>query len=314
MLSSLSKQGKVQMSGSNHLQSKSDVSWGEAVTCGAAAGLVTRFCVAPLDLVKIRLQLIQDNSIARTVGQIVKNEGIRAFWKGNVPAEFLYVTYSASQFVTLRTSNRILSQTPVLSEPVRQLISGSLAGSVAIITTYPLDFLRTHRAAHMGRNQESLLNFVHRTWHNTGIKGFYHGASASVMSIVPYMGIFFATYSYLRDDNSRLKLPSWLPGIFTASSVASFVSKAASFPLDTIRKKVQVHGTRSYSHSEAAGYGRRYSHNFLICGGQIIKGEGIRGLYRGLGVGLLKAWPGSVLTIFFFEQSLNILRSSYLLL
>lgn len=299
------------MSSPNHLQSKSDVTRTEAILCGAASGLITRFCIAPLDLVKIRLQLVRGDNVARTVGRVVRNEGVKAFWKGNLPAEILYVTYSASQFVTLRSCNQILSEIPILSEPVRQLVSGSISGSIAILTTYPLDFLRTHRAAHTGRYQESLSAFVRKTWINDGIRGFYHGASASAVSIMPYMGLFFATYSYLRDDSSSLRLPGWLPGIFTASSVASFIAKAASFPLDTIRRKVQVHGTKAYSHSKAAGYGHRYSHNFWVCGRQIIKSDGVAGLYRGLGVALLKAWPSSTLTIFFFETSLNVGRSIY---
>src|SRR5277367_5695444 len=81
----------------------------QVIIAGGVAGLVSRFCIAPLDVVKIRLQL-QPHSLSdplsyrgikgpiykgafSTIRAIVKQEGIRALWKGNIPADILYVCY-----------------------------------------------------------------------------------------------------------------------------------------------------------------------------------------------------------------------------
>lgn len=71
---------------------------------GAVAGLLSRIVSAPLDVLKIRFQL-QDSgrpkytSVSQAVRNIIKEEGFRGLWKGNIPATYLWVSYSAFQFM-----------------------------------------------------------------------------------------------------------------------------------------------------------------------------------------------------------------------
>jgi hypothetical protein len=70
---------------------------------GGMAGFVSRMVTAPLDVVKIRFQL-QDStnpkytSISHAVRNIMKEESITGLWKGNIPAVYLWISYSAFQF------------------------------------------------------------------------------------------------------------------------------------------------------------------------------------------------------------------------
>lgn len=293
--------------GGNHLSSNSDLTRTESVICGASAGLITRFVVAPLDLVKIRLQLNRHASFFPLISQIAKKEGLGSFWKGNAPAELLYVVYSGVQFSTLRLVNQFLGeQIGIRNEQVKQVLAGGVAGSTATFVSYPLDFLRTRGAANLGR-RPPLSTSIRQIYAHSGIAGFYHGCSATVISVFPYMGIFFGTYSYLR-ESVKTKKAGQYGSMFTASSLASVVSKAAVYPLDTIRKRVQVHGSRARRDALNAGYGHQYSHNFLKAGTQIVAREGLRGLYRGLLVSLAKAWPGSFMSIMVFEATLSVIR------
>ena len=98
---------------SNHLSSDSDISSTESMLCGGIAGMVSRFCIAPLDVIKIRLQLQKNGTryyrgIFHTMRQIVRDEGVTALWKGNIPAELLYVFYGATQFVTYHHVNQVI--------------------------------------------------------------------------------------------------------------------------------------------------------------------------------------------------------------
>jgi len=43
--------------------------------------------------------------------------------------------------------------------------------------------------------------------------------------------------------------------------------------------------------------------------GMILKSEGLRGLYRGLPVGLIKAAPASAVTVWTYERTMGLLRS-----
>ncbi len=260
-----------------------------------------RFVIAPLDVVKIRLQL-QTHSLSDplshrdlkgspiykgtlpTIKHILREEGITGLWKGNIPAELMYVSYSAIQFTTYRSVTLGLQATfgehrlPATSE---SFIAGASAGAVATTATYPLDLLRTRFAAQgTEKIYSSLAASIREIAKSEGPRGFFQGLGAGVGQIVPYMGMFFASYEALRLPFGNLQLP-FGSGDATAGIMASVVAKTAVFPLDLIRKRLQVQGpTRS-----------RYVHkNIPVYKGvfktmrDIIQKEGTRGLYRGLTV------------------------------
>ena len=67
-------------------------------------------CVAPLDVIKIRLQVQVERGasgkyrgLADATRTILREEGARAMWAGTVPALLLWVPYTAIQFTVLNT-------------------------------------------------------------------------------------------------------------------------------------------------------------------------------------------------------------------
>jgi solute carrier family 25 (mitochondrial thiamine pyrophosphate transporter), member 19 len=118
---------------------------------GGVAGFTSRFVIAPLDVIKIRLQL-QSNRGSTYRGAIhaaktiFAQEGLTAFWKGNIPAELLYISYSMVQFVAYREAHILLEQAQIPTS-YRSFVAGAAAGTCATIVTYPLDLLRTRFAA-----------------------------------------------------------------------------------------------------------------------------------------------------------------------
>ncbi|KAL8370820.1 hypothetical protein RB595_000930 [Gaeumannomyces hyphopodioides] len=303
----------------------------QVVAAGATAGMVARFVIAPLDVVKIRLQL-QTHSLSdplslrdpRVIGpvykgtiptmrQIVRAEGLTGLWKGNVPAELLYVAYSAIQFTAYRSVAQLLRR--VGDETGRRLppaaesfVGGAAAGVAATAATYPLDLLRTRFAAQGNdRVYSSLRRAVADIWRDEGPRGFFRGLAPAVGQTLPFMGIFFAVYESLRAPLSDAKLPPFLWGgqLALASVAASAVAKTAVFPLDLVRRRIQVQGpTRSrYVHRNIPEYRRGALHTVSV----ILRAEGVRGLYRGLTVSLLKAAPASAVTMWTYERVLRTL-------
>jgi solute carrier family 25 thiamine pyrophosphate transporter 19 len=239
--------------------------------------------------------------------RIVLEEGLSALWKGNVPAELMYVTYSACQFTTYRTVSKLLTtafgdrRLPAAAE---SFVAGATAGAVSTLCTYPLDLLRTRFAA-QGRVRvyDGLLSGVRDIWRQEGAPGYFRGITAGVGQIVPYMGLFFAGYETLRLPLGDLQLP-FGSGDAVAGVMASVEAKTGVFPLDLIRKRLQVQGPTR----------QRYVHrNIPVYRGvfrtmqQIIRSEGVRGLYRGLTVSLFKAAPASAVTMWTYERVLRAL-------
>ncbi|OTB07536.1 hypothetical protein M426DRAFT_71642 [Hypoxylon sp. CI-4A] len=301
----------------------------QVVTAGATAGLISRFVVAPLDVVKIRLQLqshslsdplshvnLQGSPIYKgTIGtfrHIVSNEGVTALWKGNVPAELMYVAYASIQFTTYRSTTLLLQRTfgtgkdgsSRLPKTTESFISGAAAGAAATAATYPLDLLRTRFAAQGNdRVYLSLRRAIGDIGRDEGPRGFFRGLVPALAQIVPFMGLFFAVYEGARLPLSKMELP-WGTGDATAGVMASIIAKTGVFPLDLVRKRIQVQGpTRSrYIHKNIPEYRGTISTIRMV-----LQREGLRGLYRGLPVSLIKAAPASAVTMWTYERTLNFL-------
>src|SRR5205814_7708991 len=120
----------------------------------------------------------------------------------------------------------------------------------------------------------------------------------SLLQIAPYMGLLFGTYEGTRTSLSAFNGFSPRTSDFLAGGIAGIVSKCAVFPLDTIRKRLQVQGpTRErYIHKDIPVYSR----GILLCTKDIVVKEGIRGLYKSLFVALLKSGPSVAVTLWVF--------------
>ncbi|KAJ5183887.1 Mitochondrial thiamine pyrophosphate carrier 1 [Penicillium capsulatum] len=308
--------------GGEHL--KNEGTKRQVVVAGATAGLISRFCIAPLDVVKIRLQLqihsLSDPTSHSTVNgpvykgtlstmrAIVRQEGITGLWKGNIPAEMMYVCYGALQFTAYRSTTQALEElSPYrLPQSVESFVSGAVAGGAATAATYPLDLLRTRFAA-QGPEQiyKSLRTSVVDIARHEGPIGFFRGCSAAVAQIVPYMGLFFTAYEGLRPTLAHLDSLPFGTGDAAAGVVASVLAKTGVFPLDLVRKRLQVQGpTRTrYVHRNIPEY-----NGVIRSIASIFRAQGVRGLYRGLTVSLFKAAPASAVTMWTYERALKLIQ------
>lgn len=287
--------------------------------------MISRFVVAPLDVVKIRLQL-QTHSLSdprthldlrgspiykgtlSTIRHIARQEGITGLWKGNVPAELMYVAYGAAQFTAYRAVtlgvHRIFGE-GTLPKSAESFLAGAGAGATATTVTYPLDLLRTRFAAQgTERVYSSLWRAVSDIRRDEGLRGFFRGLGPGLAQIIPFMGLFFSLYEGLRIPLARLDLP-FGGGDATAGVIASTVAKTVVFPLDLVRKRIQVQGpTRGrYIHRNIPAY----ELGALRAIREILRVEGTRGLYRGLTVSLIKAAPAYAVTMWTYERVLNLL-------
>ncbi|KAI9781236.1 MAG: mitochondrial thiamine pyrophosphate transporter [Candelina submexicana] len=192
-----------------------------------------------------------------------------------------------------------------MPDTAEAFVSGAFAGGIATTVTYPLDLLRTRFAAQgTERIYTSLASSIRDIAKYEGPRGFFQGLAAGVGQVVPYMGLFFATYETLRVPLSNLALP-YGTGDASAGVLASVIAKSGVFPLDLVRKRLQVQGpTRArYVHRNIPVYKGVFATMRTI-----IRTEGMRGLYRGLTISLVKAAPASAVTMWTYERALKLLR------
>ncbi|KAI8365567.1 mitochondrial carrier domain-containing protein [Blakeslea trispora] len=310
----------------SHITS-SKLSANETALCGGFAGLTTRFAISPLDVVKIRLQVqpepytikrllssqvsqanIKYSGIIQAFKTIVAEEGVKGLFKGNVAAEWLYVTYGASQFYAYYYLDQFMKKQDTLPPTFKPFLSGMLAGSFATATTYPFDLLRT-RFAIQGETKvyNSITHAVLDIHEKEGIRGFYRGLGSSITQIMPYMGLMFFSYEGLCSIVQSLKDKQVIPEDYkrtsdmACGSLAGIISKTGVFPLDVVRKRLQVQGPHlsEYVVSSIPSYSRENS--VIGCIRKMIATEGVFSLYKGLVPGLLKAGPSGAVYFLMFE-------------
>jgi hypothetical protein len=97
----------------------------------------------------------QYTSLRQAVMLILRDEGIRSFWKGNLSAQLMVVPYGAVSFAAYKWSKHhidalhLFDRWPHLKpyeRPINHLLSGSFTGAASTLCTYPLDLLRTRFA------------------------------------------------------------------------------------------------------------------------------------------------------------------------
>ncbi|KAK0675519.1 TPC protein, partial [Pygoscelis papua] len=188
------------------------VSTVEAAAAGSASGLVTRVLVSPLDVIKIRFQLQIEQLSSRNPGAkyhgilqavqcIFQEEGLVAFWKGHVPAQFLSVGYGAVQFMAFESLTKLVHN--VTSYNARDsfvhFVCGGLAACTATVAVQPVDTLRTRFAAQgEPKVYRNLRRAVVTMYQTEGPRTFYRGLTPTIIAIFPYAGLQFSSYNILQ--------------------------------------------------------------------------------------------------------------------
>ncbi|VAI69351.1 unnamed protein product [Triticum turgidum subsp. durum] len=171
---------------------------------------------------------------------------------------------------------------------VRELIAGGVAGGVAKCAVAPLErvkiLLQTSRAEFRGSGLVGSFRTIYRT---EGPFGFYRGNGASVARIVPYAALHYMAYEEYRRW-IILGFPNVQQGPvldLVAGSIAGGTAVVSTYPLDLVRTKLpyQVKGAGNLSLRESKPSEQVYK-GILDCLKIIYRQNGLKGLYRGMGI------------------------------
>ncbi|OQS05494.1 Mitochondrial Carrier (MC) Family [Thraustotheca clavata] len=282
----------------------------EGVVSGAVAGAATRLIAAPLDLVKIRLQVHQapmqtpefGERLLKAIVRIYGEEGLRTFWRGNVAATGLWVSYSGIQFGCYQALQNTITNHDHKLSWIWYSGSGAIAGVVATMATYPLDLCRTVLASQgVPKAFPTMHAFASHIYTTQGLKGFFQGLSPTIFQIAPYMGISFGIYSTLSDISSKHPILQAIGN----GAVAGFMSKLIVYPLDTVKKRMQMQGIPRHEAYGAAI--PRYTSSWR-CAHDILRHEGVAGFYKGTVPSLIKSGVSHSCTFTVYEITASILR------
>jgi solute carrier family 25 phosphate transporter 23/24/25/41 len=265
-------------------------------TAGAVAGAIGKTLTAPLDRVKLLLQTrgglqqgvlreaAKKGGVWQALVAIGKEEGIRGYWKGNLPQILRVVPYSATQLYAYEElKRRFADGNGQLSVPAR-LLAGGCAGMVATMVTYPLDTLRLRLA--VDPRTRSLQGATAALFREGSYQAFFRGLGWSLVGIAPYMALELASYDLIPQE-----VPSFARG-FTAALLATSIC----YPLDTIRRQIQLQSAGRLAMTQVVQ--------------QIMARDGPRGLYKGFLPNALKNLPNKGVKLATFDTAKTLLQGS----
>uniref|UniRef100_A0A8R7VBN9 Graves disease carrier protein n=2 Tax=Triticum urartu TaxID=4572 RepID=A0A8R7VBN9_TRIUA len=196
----------------------------------------------------------------------------------------------------------ILGFPNVQQGPVLDLVAGSIAGGTAVVSTYPLDLVRTKLAYQLQvkgtvnlslreskpseQVYKGILDCLKIIYRQNGLKGLYRGMAPSLYGIFPYSGLKFYFYEKMKthvpEEHRRDIIPKLACG-----SVAGLLGQTITYPLDVVRRQMQVQALSSSNLVK----GKETFGSLAM----IVKHQGWKQLFSGLSINYLKVVPSAAL-------------------
>jgi solute carrier family 25 protein 43 len=272
---------------------------------GGIAGVASRTITSPLDVVKILAQVGTKDTqqgFLKTFSNVYREEGLKAFWKGNGIACVRLFPYNAVQFASFNHLKVILSDpTTGKLSAMNALLAGSLGGICATVVTYPTDMMKTRlTVAHADPSKakyHGMVDCFRVILREEGPMAFYKGMSTSVIGVVPFAGGTFMAYEILdglwgKPKEKMTPMENFINGCLAASFAQTF-----SFPFDTIRKKLQAQSKTVHSSMKPDVEFTGMTDAFV----QTVKKYGPLGLWKGTTANLAKVAPYAGIMFAAFE-------------
>ncbi|KAI2811295.1 hypothetical protein BLOT_002469 [Blomia tropicalis] len=293
--------------------------WTKTFISGGIAGMTSKTTVAPLDRIKILMQV--HNSHYKNFGvfsglyAIIRQESFLSLYKGNGAQMVRVFPYAAFQFMSFEIYKKLLNQITFVANNEGKVnhklkfVAGSMAGVTSVLMTYPLDLVRARLASVVTPNASvvTLASDTMAIKAPSTIQGtIMHadslvctvGITPTILAMIPYGGCNFYMFERLKhwcvqyaptttcyrtaDDPDKwiLNIPSKL----LCGGLSGAIGQTVIYPLDVARRRMQL----SMTSKETAIYSKSFLEALVIT----YRSHGIvAGLYRGMSVNYIRAVP-----------------------
>ncbi len=285
------------------------------VLAGSCAGAFTKTAVAPLERIKILMQVqalsleaqakiksagdkkgIVEGVNARYTGsfqgfyRIVKEEGFLALYKGNLANIIRVIPNYGLKFgfndiikdAVLKPGQKVSDLTFM-----QLMVSGTAAGLIQIFGTYPLEVIRTRISLSQGFGVKyrGIIDCFVQTVKKEGYGAMFKGIGPTILSGAPYVGLQMSFYQLFKNYSpEHLRDQTWYN--LCGGALSGLTAQMIAYPGDTVRRRMQTNGM--------GGTERAYK-NSWDCSMKILRREGVRGFYLGAGANAFRALPGAAI-------------------
>jgi solute carrier family 25 (adenine nucleotide translocator) protein 4/5/6/31 len=277
---------------------------------GGTAGAISKTVMAPVERVKLLMQTQDSNpdvlsgkvkryaSIGDCFRRVRSEQGVAAFWRGNLVNCLRYAPQQGSALAFNDLLNNMFPKYDQKTDFWKgfgvKLASGGLAGALANTICYPFDFARTRLASDLGAGKaqfKGIGDCIITTVKNQGITGLYTGWTVTVMGAFVYRAGQLGCFKQIQDMNPYQSDKGTLGAVssFAAVTVARSVVMPFNYPFDTVRRRMMLQSEKPVA--------ERVYKGSIDCFNQVLKKEGLKGMYKGMVPELFRGVGGSIVIV-----------------
>lgn len=238
---------------------------------GLISGSIGAFVVYPIDVIKTRMQN-QNSQIEKLYNsgfdcaKKLWNQGRhKLFYKGCLPQ---LVGIGPEKAVKLYVYNYYINNNDN-SNINNHIIGGLLAGTSQVIITCPYEVIKIN----LQMNQPFLVNL-------SGLKSLYKGAIACFLRDIPFSGIYFPLYWFLKEKENY--------NPFLAGTIAAAPAALLCTPADVIKTRIQT-------------INKTNNNKIINTAFSIYKNEGFSAFWKGGGWRVLRSSPQLGITMIVYD-------------
>ncbi|OEL24189.1 putative mitochondrial adenine nucleotide transporter BTL1 [Dichanthelium oligosanthes] len=285
---------------------------------GALAGAMSKAILAPLETIRTRMVVgVGSRHIFGSFVEIIEQNGWQGLWAGNTINMIRIIPTQAVELGTFECVKRSMAEAQEkwkedgypkiqlgnlkIELPLHFLspvaIAGAAAGIAGTLACHPLEVIKDRLTISREVYPTISLAFS-KIYQTDGIRGLYAGLCPTLIGMLPYSTCYYFMYDTIKTSYCRLhKKPSLSrPELLVIGALSGLTASTISFPLEVARKRLMVGALQG-----------KCPPNMIAALSEVIREEGLLGLYRGWGASCLKVMPNSGITWMFYEAWKDIL-------
>ncbi|KAI1468815.1 mitochondrial carrier [Daldinia caldariorum] len=295
----------------------------EDIVYGSTAGIVGKYIEYPFDTVKVRLQSQPDHVPLRYTGpldcfrQSIKADGFLGLYRGISAPLFGAAAETSSLFFFERIGRELVYASGQFSRdkvlPLSALwFTGAFSGALTSFVLTPIELVKckiqvptSTSADGAAPKPPSIMSVIRDVYKHEGVRGFWRGQMGTFLRESGGCAAWFGSKEtttkmfYMLNERSASPqaedalateaLPLWQQAVAGASAGMSY--NFLFFPADTVKSRMQT-----------APVGRSTQpKTFWQEGKALWNQHGLRGLYRGCGITVLRSAPSSAFIFIVFD-------------
>lgn len=239
------------------------------------------------------------NGTGDALYKIGKTEGLSSLWSGLSPTLVLAVPTTVIYF-TMYEQIKVLLQRTSQAPTLVSLLSGGLARLVSVTLVSPLELVRTKMQSQkmpLSQVKSCLADLVR----NHGVLGLWRGYTATLLRDVPFSALYWPLYEQTKavlGSPARQTSKDYFMVCFASGALAGSVASTVTLPFDVIKTIRQI----DIGEKEIMNVRQGQTGTNLLIAKELVREQGVRGLFVGLTPRLLKVAPACAIMISSYEM------------